>query len=95
MNTKLQQRREDRYRAQLRRCGFRSWVRANARRFRLIASEIWNNVASPELGQLQKLADLYVAWKTNGLLERESRRIQAMWKRLGQAGLSRRGDDGP
>ena len=62
--TKAQQRREQRYREQLKRCGFRSWKSANARRGSLI--DAGDDADKEELKQLQILADRYLEWKSDG-----------------------------
>jgi hypothetical protein len=76
--TKAQISRERRYREQLKRCGFRSWKRANWRRTELIMA----GVQSSELTQLQVLTDLYVAWKTNDQIGRETRSLDRMLKKI-------------
>lgn len=86
MPTKLQQRREARYRRALRQCGFRSWVRANRRRSELIALEIASRATADEqreLAQLQKLADVYVRWKTNDSTGRSIRCLKWLGAKLG------------
>lgn len=84
--TKTQQLREKKYRDQLRRCGFRSWCRANDRRYALINAAIADTATSEEqdeLRNLQHLADLYVAWKTNDSRGRAIQRLKRLEKRLG------------
>lgn len=75
--TKAQERRREKYLAQLKKCGFRSWKRANARRFELIECYADGDTAdaAEEWFQLQQLCRLYVAWKTNDSLGREIRRL--------------------
>jgi hypothetical protein len=85
MQTKQQQQRESRYRRALRQCGFRSWKQANQRRYELIEKEIDETAAASELEllkRLQKLADLYVKWKTNDQMGRENRRLRRMLRQL-------------
>lgn len=81
--TKAQANREIAYRTQLRRCGFRSWKQANKRRCELIEQMIESGNECDELKQLQRLADLYLTWKTNDSAGRWSRRIRRLEKRLG------------
>ena len=83
--TKSQHRREAAYRRQLKRCGFRSWKRANDRRSDLIGKVVYGSATSEdsaELDQLQRLADLYLKWKTNDLIGRENRRLERLQRRL-------------
>jgi len=54
---------EKQYREQLKLCKFRSWKQANKRRIALIYAGA--GIESEEFQQLQKLADLYISWKTN------------------------------
>jgi hypothetical protein len=85
--TKIQQQREARYREALRKSGFRSWKRANARRAALIAKSVYGyatQAENQELEQLQTVADLYATWKTNdatGRLIRRLKRTEAKLKR--------------
>lgn len=79
--TKAQQRREIRYRQQLKACGFRSWKRANKRRFELIKEKVESGVESDELRQLQILCDMYASWKTNDALGRSMQRLKRLEKR--------------
>jgi hypothetical protein len=77
--TKTQQRRESAYRRQLKRCGYRSWKRANRRRATLIEFSFHHEASVDELAELERLqtlADLYVKWKTNDLLGRQARRLK-------------------
>jgi hypothetical protein len=83
--TKAQIRREQAYRDQLKRCGFRSWKRANQRRAELIDQKIETGVEPQELVDLQRLADLYVKWKTNDAMGRQLRGLKSLEKRLGIA----------
>lgn len=76
--TKKLQRLHAQYLRQLKRCGFRSWKAANKRRVDLIMA----GVDSPELAPLQRLADLYVRWKTNDETRVEIRRLSRWIKRL-------------
>lgn len=76
--TKAQEKREQRYRAQLRVCGFRSWKRANQRRSDLVDLSVESGEDSPELVQLQKLCGLYVKWKSNDATGRWLRRIKRL-----------------
>jgi len=79
MQTKIQQKREARYRKALRECRFQSWKRANARRAALIEKSV-NSEASTEeereLERLGELADLYVTWKTNDATGRAIRNLK-------------------
>lgn len=83
--TKTQIKREQAYRDQLRRCGFRSWKRANQRRAELIDEKIETGVEPQGLVNLQRLADLYVKWKTNDVMGRQLRGLKKLQKRLGIA----------
>lgn len=83
--TKQQERREAAYRKQLKRCGFRSWKRANQRRCDLIDKNIDGRAdeeEQAELEQLQRLCDLYVKWKTNDALGRSTRAAKRLLKKL-------------
>lgn len=88
MSSKAQQKREAAYRAQLRKCGFRSWKQANARRAELIEWKVYRphifdtSDGQYELPQLQKLADLYRNWKTNNELGRMNRRLERQLRKL-------------
>ena len=64
------------YRAQLKRCGFRSWKQANRRRVELIDAFIESHSVDvgDELKELQLLAELYLGWKY-GKQEREQRKV--------------------
>lgn len=78
--TKTQEKRRESYHRQLKRCGFRSWTRANQRRGELIDKQILTEEESSELEALQRLCDLYVKWKTNdqnGRLARRAKRLLA------------------
>lgn len=79
------ERRKIRYLNQLRRCGFRSWVRANERRCQLIDDcdgPLWTPCKAEELAELQKLADLYLAYKCpprrNGVMAAAVRKLRMM-----------------
>lgn len=80
--TKIQQHRERLYREQLRLCGFRSWSRANERRCDLIDLAIATGGEPLALAALQRLADLYVTWKTNDQTGRSIRRAERLLNRL-------------
>lgn len=55
---------EQLYREQLRKCGFRSWKKANERRYELLMENIDNQYyESEELRELQILLNLYLNWK--------------------------------
>jgi hypothetical protein len=81
--TKTQQAREERYREQLRKCGFRSWTKANDRRYELIMSSNRSDAVTAELEQLQHLADLYLTWKTNDMVGRSLRKVKRLVKKYG------------
>lgn len=83
MQTKTQQKREARYRKQLKKCGFRSWKKANQRRGELIDQEIETGVEPEGLADLQKLCDLYLKWKTNDVDGRQVRRLKRLGRKLG------------
>ncbi len=76
--TKIQIKREQAYRKQLKKCGFRSWKRANERRVKLIRESVKTDIESKELKELQRLADLYTKWKTNDEKGRMIRRLKRM-----------------
>lgn len=83
--TKTQAKREARYRAQLKKCGFRSWKRANARRGDLIdrsVRDVSTEAEEQELVELQKLADFYLWWKTNDDIGRCNRRLGRLVAKL-------------
>lgn len=82
--TKKQIRAEARYRAQLRLCGFRSWIAASRVRTELISFGGWLDEERAErLEQLQVLAQLYLTWKTNDDLGRQARWHKKQLKRYG------------
>lgn len=84
MASKAQELRRARYLAALRRCGFRSWKRANARRADFcwqIAYSSLNSDEHAEFAALQKLASLYTKWKTNDATGRAIRRLQRLQKK--------------
>lgn len=78
-----------RYRRQLRRCGFRSWKRANQRRGELIDIAFSGDEESAteselrELQELQKLADLFLAWKCQAENRRLYNRQRYICKKAG------------
>lgn len=77
--SKAKIRREQRYRAQLKACGFRSWKAANLRRGELIDVKVYGKPTddqAEELRALQILADLYVQWKTDDLIGRMNRKLE-------------------
>ena len=82
--TKIQQLREKRYRDHLKRCGFRSWKAANNRRCDLIEEHVYFDCeeTSLELHALQKLADLYMIWKTNDSRGLAAKRVERMLAKL-------------
>ena len=85
MQTKAQQQREQRYRKQLRKCGFRSWAKANSRRFELIERQLsaqTNAAENTEVRQLQKLLHYYLTWKTNDQLGRNLRKADRILKQV-------------
>jgi len=84
--TQIQKKRESQYRKSLRQCGFRSWKRANLRRGELIAKSVYGQTSDSEeleLAGLQRLADLYVKWKTNDATGRSIRRLKRLQKKIG------------
>lgn len=74
-----------RYRRQLRKCGFRSWKRANQRRGELCGID--EHSACPalwrEFQELQKLADLYLAWKLQSQRKRQYDHERYICKKAG------------
>lgn len=83
--TKCQERRRAAYLEQLKRCGFRSWKQANHRRGHLIHKKVYETATEHEIDELaglQRLADLYVTWKTNDSLGRSARFMNRKIKKL-------------
>lgn len=85
--TKEQQRRERKYREQLKKCGFRSWKKANERRCKLLFTVFASSDAAEvsdreELRQLQILADLYIAWKTSDVMGRINSKLKTLERTL-------------
>jgi hypothetical protein len=87
--SKIQEKRRAAYLGQLKACGFRSWVSANRRRGELIDKDIdgsrtggLSENESKELTELQKLADLYVRWKTNDSMGLAIRRMKRLMGKL-------------
>lgn len=79
--TKAQDRRKLRYEKQLRKCGFRSWRTANARRDVLIRKMLGPGLGAAEAReylQLKRLADYWQKYRTNDQLGRAIRRLQRL-----------------
>lgn len=79
--TKIQEQRKARYRTQLRKCGFRSWRRANIRRYALIEKKVAKTISEDEdheLALLQKLADCWQMYRAGDGLGRTSRRLKRL-----------------
>lgn len=83
--TKAQARRKAAYYKNLRKCGFRSWKQANARRCDLINRKFDVGLTpeeTAELAQLQKTSGLRADWKTNDGLGRCTRKLQRLIKKI-------------
>ena len=64
---------ESAYRTRLKECGFRSWKKANQRRYELINRDIAGEILkeeATELHRLQELCDAYVEWKVQVRMNR-------------------------
>ena len=83
--TKVQEQRKARYLKQLRKCGFRSWKRANARRFELIITLRLQDSQRRELAALNHLAGLFQTYRTNDMLGRSMRRAKRLETRLNRS----------
>lgn len=83
--TKIKERRKARYLEQLRKCGFRSWKRANRRRFELIEKKVNETISEDEdheLALLQKLADCWQMYRAGDGFDRTRRRLKRLASHL-------------